>query len=81
MAGSRRFDVQKCRTLPRWIFAVVLLQVCRVNAHADGDRVVVVADGNWTRILEGEWLIQLYVCHLCVLNDCDVYIAFGQRVI
>ncbi|KAA0711647.1 Thioredoxin-related transmembrane protein 1 [Triplophysa tibetana] len=67
MAGSRRFDVQKYCTLSRWIFAVVLLQVCRVNAHADGDRVVVVADGNWTRILEGEWLIQFYApwCPAC----------------
>lgn len=62
MAGLGRFDVQKYRSISRWIFALFLLHVCRVNAHADSDRVVVVADGNWTQILEGEWMIQLYVC-------------------
>ncbi|XP_055028553.2 thioredoxin-related transmembrane protein 4 [Misgurnus anguillicaudatus] len=75
MAGQRRIDMQKSGINVRWIFSLLLLYVCRVNAHVGGDNVVTVADANWTQVLEGEWMIKFYApwCPACqhLQNDWE----------
>ncbi len=61
MAGLRRADMQKYCRSSCWISAVFLTLAAGLLAQTDTSGVLTVTDANWTRILQDEWMIKLWV--------------------
>ncbi len=61
MAGRRRADMQKYCRSSCWISAVFLTLAAGLVAQTDTSGVLTVTDANWTRILQDEWMIKLWV--------------------
>lgn len=61
MAGLRRADMQKYGRSSCWISAVFLTLAAGLIAQTDAGDVLTVTDANWTLILQGEWMIKLWV--------------------
>lgn len=84
MAGLTRAELQEYEygrsSFFMCISAVFLLLVCRVNAQTEDTHVLTVADANWTLILQGEWMIKLWVC-VCVWSLQDSSVNHWDAVI
>lgn len=60
MAGQKRSQQLKLLRNMFWFGYVLTVQLQNVSAQTESS-VLTVADSNWTLILEGEWMLKLWV--------------------